>query len=151
MRRLIAVALVAVTASLGTPAGVLAQSLSPEWGTVSGEALDAAGRALVNQRVELVQAGEVVQATATGSRGQWTFAHVAPGEYIVRMLVNGQVAGMRLSVAPGQTVANALIVAPSAAAPSAAFLAALGLLGGLAVGGAIAAAILTTAIITTGS
>jgi hypothetical protein len=101
--------------------------------------------------VELVRAGEIVNSTITGTRGEWLLTNVTPGEYVVRVVVNGQVAGMRVSVAPGQTVANALIVAPGAAAPSAAFLAALGLLGGTLVGAAIAAAIITTVVVVTGS
>jgi hypothetical protein len=38
------------------------------------------------------------------------------------MTVNGQVAGVRASVAEGQTIANQLIVAPSTAAPATGFL-----------------------------
>jgi hypothetical protein len=90
----------------------------------------------------------------TEEKQDFTFTlapHVAAGDYVVRMTVNDQQAGMRVSVTSGQTVANALIVAPSAAAPSAAFLAALGLLGGLLTGAAIAAAVITTAVVVTGS
>jgi len=152
MRKLIALALVVVTASFGVPVGLLAQApLAAQQGTISGEALDAGGRALAGQRVELVQSGEVVQTTTTGTRGEWTFANVAPGEYVVRMLVNGQVTGIRVSLASGQAVTNALIVAPSAAAPSAAFLAALGLLGATLVVVGVAAAIITTVVVVTGS
>ena len=151
MRRLLAVALILVTASFGLPVGALAQSSGSTLGTVSGESVDAGGRALVNQRVELVRVGEVVQSTTTGSRGEWSFVNVAPGDYVVRMMINGQVAGIRVSVTPGQTIAKALIVAPSAAAPSAAFLAALGLLGGSLVVGGILAAIITTIVVVTGS
>ena len=151
MRKLLAVALILVTASFGLPGGALAQSSRSTLGTVSGEAVDAGGRALVNQRVELVRVGEVVQSTTTGSRGEWSFVNVASGDYVVRMMINGQVAGIRVSVAPGQAIARALIVAPSAAAPSAAFLAALGLLGGSLVVGGIVAAVVTTVVVVTGS
>ena len=84
--------------------------------------MDAGGRALVNQRVELLRDSEVLNSTATGSRGEWSFANVAAGDYVVRTIVNGQVAGIHVSVVSGQTTARALIVAPSAAAPSAVFL-----------------------------
>ena len=152
MRKLMALALVVVTASFGVPGSVWAQApATAQLGTISGEAVDAGGRAVVNQRVELVQAGEVMHTTTTGSRGEWMFASVLPGEYVVRMLVNGQVAGIRVTVTSGQAVANALIVAPSAAAPSAVFLARLGLLGGTLVIGGIVAAIVTTVVIVTGS
>ena len=152
MRKLIALALVLVTISLGAPVGVFAQSPgSAQLGAISGETLDAGGRALVNLRVELVQAGEVVQSTTTGSRGEWSFTNVAPGDYVVRMVINGQVAGSRVSLTPGQTIARALIVAPSAAAPSAVFLAALGLLGGALVTAAVVVAVVTTVVVKTGS
>ena len=152
MRKLLALALVLVTASLGAPVGVFAQSPgSAQLATISGETLDAGGRALVNQRVELVRAGDVVQSTTTGSRGEWSFTNVVPDDYVVRAVINGTVAGIRVSVTSGQTIAHALIVAPSAAAPSAAFLAALGLLGGTLLGVGIAAAIIATVVAVTGS
>jgi hypothetical protein len=152
VRNLLALALVVITASLGAPAGVFAQVPAPaQLATISGAAMDAGGRAVINQRVELVRAGEIVGSTNTGSRGEWSFMNVTPGDYVVRVVANGQVAGIRVVVTPGQTVTNALIVAPSAAAPSAAFLAALGLLGGLAVGAAVAAVIITTAVVNSGS
>ncbi|MFH1269031.1 MAG: carboxypeptidase-like regulatory domain-containing protein [Planctomycetota bacterium] len=123
MRRLMAVVLVLAMTSLGAPVGALAQtSTAAQPGSVSGEALDAGGRALVGQPVELVQAGLVLQTTTTGSRGEWTFASVSPGDYVVRVVINGRVAGIRVSLAPGQALAGEMIVAPSAAAPSAAFI-----------------------------
>jgi hypothetical protein len=93
----------------------------------------------------------VVQSTTTGVSGNWSFTNVAAGDYVVRMILNDQAAGIRVSVVPGQTVSNALIVTPSAAAPSAAFLAGLGLLGGILTGAAVAAAVITTAVVVTGS
>lgn len=152
MRKLVALALVLVTASLGAPAGIFAQAPIPaQLATISGEVVDAGGRALLNQRVELVRAGEITQTTSTGSRGEWSFVNVTPGDYVVRIVVNGQVSGIRVSVAPGQVVTNALIVAPSAAAPSAAFLVLLGPLFGTLVVGAVVAAVVTTVVVVTGS
>lgn len=152
MRNLLALALVLITVSLGVPAGIFAQVPAPaQFATISGEATDAGGRALINQRVELVRTGEIVGFTNTGSRGEWSFTNVTPGDYVVRAVVNGQVAGIRVSVTPGQTVTNALIVAPGAAAPSAAFLAGLGALGATLVVVAIVAAIITTVVLATGS
>ncbi len=149
MRKLLALTLVVATVSLGVPSGVFAQVPAPaQLATISGAALDAGGRAVMNQRVELVRASEIVGSTITGSRGEWSFTNVTPGDYVVRVIVNGQVAGIRVSVTPGQTYANALIVTPSAAAPSAAFLAALSLLGGLLLGAAIAAGIITIVVVT---
>jgi len=148
MRKLVTIALILLTASLGVPVSVLAQA---QPGTISGEALDAGGRALVGQRVDLVWAGEVVQTTTTGSRGEWTFSNVTPGDYIARLLVNGQVAGIKVSMTSGQGVANALIVAPSAAAPSAAFFKSLGVLGSTLFLVGVAAAVVTTVVVVTGS
>jgi Carboxypeptidase regulatory-like domain len=148
MRKL-ALLLVMVMVAPGVPAGIFAQAPS-SLATISGEALDAGGRALISQRVELVRDGAVVGSTTTGSRGEWSFTNVMAGDYVVRVVVSGQVAGIRVSVAPGQMVANALIVAPSAAVPSAAFLG-LGLVGGTLVAAAATAAILTTVILVTGS
>lgn len=152
MRNAIVLVLVVVTASLGVPAQVFAQAAARvQAGTISGEVLDAGGRAVVNQRVELVQAREVVQTTTSGSRGEWTFANVAPGDYVVRVVINGQVTGIRVTLTPGQAVSNALIVAPSAAAPSAAFLVALGPLFGTLVVAGVVAAVVTTVVVATGS
>ena len=152
MRKLLALMLVLVTGSFAGSAGLFAQTPAPaELATISGRAVDAGGRALVSQRVELARANEIVASTTTGSRGEWSFANVTPGDYVVRGLVNGQVAGIRVSVAPGQTLANALIVAPSAAAPSAAFIPGLGTLRSTLVVGAIAAAVITTIVVVSGS
>jgi hypothetical protein len=130
---------------------VLAQSRAAHLAGITGQAVDAAGRAVISERVDLVQGGVVVQSTTTGVSGNWSFTNVAAGDYVVRMMVNDQAAGIRVSVVPGQTVSNALIVTPSAAAPSAAFLAGLGLLGGILTGAAVAAAVITTAVVVTGS
>lgn len=119
MRKLIALALAVVTLTFGVPASMLAQTTLSLRGSITGEAVDAGGRAVAAQRVELVQSGQVVQTTITASNGRFTFSNVADGDYIVRVLVNGQPAGVRVTLAPGATVANALIVTPSATAPSA--------------------------------
>jgi hypothetical protein len=105
----------------------------------------------VNQRVELVQNGDVVQSATSGSRGEWSFGNVASGEYVARTMINGRIAGVRVIVVPGETMTRALIVAPSAAAPSAAFLAPLGLLGATVVVAAVAAAVIITVVKVTGS
>ena len=72
-------------------------------------------------RSELVRNGEVLQTATSGNRGEWTFASVEPGDYVVRTTVNGQVAGTRVFVMAGQPVARAIVVVPAAAAPSATF------------------------------
>lgn len=144
-------ALVVLTASFGFPVQSFAQTAPVvKHGTISGEAMDAGGRGIAQQRVELVQGSQVLQVTMTGNRGEFTFAKVTPGDYVVRTMVNGHVTGIRVTVASA-SVANATIVAPSAAAPSGAFLAGLGpLLGTLVVGG-IVAAVVTTVVVVSGS
>jgi hypothetical protein len=119
MRKMIALALAVVTLTFGVPASMLAQTALSLRGSITGEAVDAGGRAVTGQRVELVQSGQVVQTTVTGSGGRFIFTNVPEGDYIVRVLVNGQPAGVRVSLAPGAAAANALIVTPSATAPSA--------------------------------
>ena len=152
MKKLLTLVLILVTASLGFPVAGLAQSkTSASLGVISGETVDAGGRALVNQRVELLRDTEVLNSTTSGSRGEWSFSNVAPGEYVVRTVINGKVAGARVSVTPGQMIARAMIVAPSASAPAPAFLAALGLLGGSLLAAAVAAVIITTIVVKTGS
>lgn len=149
MRKFVAAVLMTTMASLGAPIGLAAQAVG---GAISGTVLDAGGRALVNQRVELVAqpSSQVVQTTVTGSRGTWTFTGVAPGEYNVRLVANnGQVSGIRVSLAPSGAVTNALIVAPSAVAMSATGLE-IGLLLALLAG--LGAGLITTiVVVATGS
>jgi hypothetical protein len=152
VKRLMTLALVLVTASLGFPVAGYAQTrTAASLGTVSGETVDAGGRALANQRVELVRDTEVLNSTTSGSRGEWSFANVPTGDYVVRTVINGKISGARVTVTPGQMIARAVIVAPSASAPSPAFLASLGLLGGSLVVAGVAAAIITTVVVVTGS
>ena len=146
------IVLVFMTASLGVPITAFAQSSKiTQLGTISGEVVDAGGQALASQRVELVQGTVVLQTATSGSRGEWMLTSVAPGEYTVRTMVNGHVAGSRVTVAVGQSMAHTLIVVPSAAAPSAAFMAALGILGGTLVGAGLAAVVISTVIYVTKS
>ncbi|HXH24189.1 MAG TPA: carboxypeptidase-like regulatory domain-containing protein [Vicinamibacterales bacterium] len=149
MRRLTAVTLAIATIFLGIPSTSAAQQAQAA--SISGQAVDAAGRALALQRVELVRTGEVVQTTTTNTRGEWSFTGVQPGAYIVRLTINGQVAGVRVEVTAGQALTNTVIVAPSAAAPSAAFLFALPLLAAIGTVAAVAAAVITTVVVVTGS
>ena len=152
MKKLLTLVLILVTASLGFPVAGYAQAkTNVSLGVISGETVDAGGRALVNQRVELLRDTEVLNSTTSGSRGEWSFSNVAPGEYVVRTVINGKVAGARVSVTPGQMIARAMIVAPSASAPAPAFLAALGLLGGSLLAAGIAAVIITTIVVKTRS
>lgn len=115
MRRLLALFLVSVSLSFGIPIGLAAQVAKA--GSISGEAVDAGGRGVVGQRVELVQDGIVVQATTTGARGAFSFSNLAVGDYIVRVMINGTPAGVRVSLTGRNAVTNATIVTPAVAAP----------------------------------
>jgi hypothetical protein len=143
VRKIIAVVLAVASLTFGAPAAALAQNIQS--GSVTGELVDAGGRALPGQRVELVQAGRVMQSTTTGTRGTFTFANVAPGDYIVRMQANGQTAGVRTTVHAG-LAANAMIVAPSAALPSA-----ISSAGVVAIVAVIAGTAATIAVVKSGS
>lgn len=153
MRKLIALALAVATLSMGAPTAALAQSAA-RFGSVSGEAVDAGGRAMQGLRVELVQAGVVVQTTTTGLSGTYSFANVPAGDYIVRVMVNDMPAGVRVAVTAG-VPATATIVVPSAVAPSQPpvllALAALGPIFGTVVVAAAIAAVTTAVVVATGS
>ncbi len=151
MKKLATLAVVLITASLCFAVASGAQPrTSTAVGTISGEIVDAGGRALSNRRVELIRDGEVLNSTLSGNRGEWSFTSVAAGEYTVRTVINGKVAGTRVLVTPGQAIARAMIVAPSAAAPATVF-GGLGVLGITLVTGAVAAAVITTVVLVTGS
>lgn len=148
MRTVVAALLVVPMVVVGVPLSAAQTPARAQAGTIAGEAMDAGGRPLVNQRVELVQAGQVIQTTTTGLRGEWSFVNLRPGDYTVRLHVNGQVTGIRVVLAPGQAITDAVIVAPSAAVPSAAFLAKLPLLASIAIVAGIAAAVVTVIVVT---
>lgn len=91
----------------------------PVPGSVSGQALDAGGRPLAHVGVELVEAvgarpfGRVVRATATDAAGAWAFARVPPGDYVARITLGRQTAGVAVSVRG--VAEHVRIVAPSIA------------------------------------
>ena len=119
MRKMGVFVLILGLMSLGAPVGLFARAA--QQGSIAGEALDAGGRPLANIPVELLQAvagqpvGGAVQTTTTDSRGAWTFTNVEAGDYVVRIMAGGQVAGIPVVVTAGVAVTNQLIVAPSLA------------------------------------
>ena len=104
---------VLMTVSLGST-GLIAQGL-PTAKNLNGRSIDAAGRAVAGQRVELMKDLQVLAATTSSESGEWSFS-VAPGDYVVRMNINGKIAGIQVSVVPGIPVTGTLIVVPAAAA-----------------------------------
>src|SRR5262245_18956482 len=85
-------------------------------GTVSGKAVDAAGRIVAGQRIDLVSNSIVVRTMVTTNDGQWMFADVPAGDYVVRTSVQGRVAGVRVTVRAGVAAAGSMIVTPAASA-----------------------------------
>lgn len=120
MRKVLTLALtVALATTLATPLTLLAQNalnaLSPA-GTVAGRSVDAMGRGVFGERVELVRGTQVVNTATTNGLGEWSFRGVEAGEYIIRMNVRGRIAGVRVTVANGQSIAGTMIVVPAATA-----------------------------------
>jgi hypothetical protein len=130
MRKAMTLALAAVmVTSFGTFAG--AESLLNA-SSLEGRAVDAAGRGVGSQRVELVRGTLVMSVTTTNGSGDWVFTDVAPGDYVVRMNIGGKIAGVRVSVATGHSVAGTLIVVPTAGVSAQIGAVAAGLLSNLA-------------------
>lgn len=110
LRLLVAVLSIAIVfPSLGS-----AQSRST---TLLGQIVDAGGRGSAGRHVELVSDGVVVGTTTTSYDGRFMFA-VSTGSFVVRTMINGHVAGTRVSVGTGGSAPMALIVLPSAVTSS---------------------------------
>jgi hypothetical protein len=120
MRKALTLALtVALATSLASPLTVLAQSAfktATPAGTLAGRSVDAMGRGVIGERVELLRGTMVINSATTNGLGEWSFRGVDSGEYIVRMNVRGRIAGVRVIVANGQSVAGTMIVVPAATA-----------------------------------
>ena len=77
-------------------------------GAMSGSVIDAIGGPLTDVRVELWQAsagqpvGSALQVTSTNASGGWSFAGVAPGEYVVQIRLNDQLIGLPVLVKKGR-------------------------------------------------
>lgn len=105
----------AVMACISMPLNLLAQNQVLS-GTVGGRSVDAAGRGVSGERVELLIGTQVITSVTTNNFGEWSFKGVQPGDYTVRMNVRGRIAGVRVTVAAGQVVSRAMIVVPAASA-----------------------------------
>lgn len=112
LRKALTLALTVAIVTLAVPSTMLAENPTLV-GSVAGRAVDAAGRGVGSQRVELMQGGFVVSVGTTSAHGEWSFRDVKPGDYIVRMTINGKVAGVRVSITAGQATAGTLIVVPT--------------------------------------
>lgn len=117
MRKALTFALtVAAVAMFAAPSTLLAQSRVAT-GSITGRSVDAVGRGVAGERVELLRGTQVILTTTTSGLGEWAFRVVDAGEYTVRMNVRGRMAGIRVTVSAGQAVAGSMIVVPTAVAP----------------------------------
>lgn len=105
---------VAVVACFLMPLTVLAQTQITA--AIGGRSVDAAGRGVSGERVELLLGTQVLNTVTTNGLGEWSFRGVEPGVYVVRMNVRGRIAGVRVTVAAGQVVSGTMIVVPAATA-----------------------------------
>jgi hypothetical protein len=116
MRKALAVMVAVLIGVVGAP--LLAAGSSAATGSVEGRVVDATGRAVTGQRIELVRDSLVVSTSVTATTGHWMFRDVAAGDYVVRLNLRGTIAGIRVTVTPGASLNGRLIVTPaSAAAP----------------------------------
>lgn len=112
-RKALILGLVGAIVAVGAPVGALAQTQNAA-GSISGRAIDATGRGVGSQRVELLYGAQVVSASQTNAFGEWAFNSVKPGEYVVRMNVMGRLSGVRVYVMGGQAVSGTMIVVSTA-------------------------------------
>ena len=120
LRRLV---LSAVIAALAVPALPLFAAPAPPGqgatGTISGLARGASGEAMSNTAVRLRNArtGQLAGSTTTGADGQFTFAALNPGTYVVEVVnAVGDVVGTSaaISLAAGAMTATAVTVTAAA-------------------------------------
>ena len=110
---------VLIVATLVTALSGAAPLLAATAGPVSGQALDAGGRALAGVRIALVRAvegrpaGIPARVQRTDARGAWSFRSVPAGEYVVRMSHHDRSTGVPVSVSDSTGISGVMIVAPS--------------------------------------
>ena len=113
LRRAFALALIAAMVGVGVPTTILAQDQFSV-GSISGLAIDAAGRSVAGQQIELLQGTQVVSVSKTSAKGEWSFRDVKAGDYVVRVNVNGKLSGVRVSIIGGRVMAGTVIVVSTA-------------------------------------
>ena len=119
MRRVLVVALalsLAVPASAVFAAGA---GQAPGTASIAGSARGAAGRAAANFTVRLrdLATGQLAGTTTTGAGGQFTFAGINPGNYVIEVVnASGEIVSTSasISVASGAAVTGVSVSAPAA-------------------------------------
>lgn len=155
MRRFLATGLVFAMAGLGMPAASFASQPQLQTGIINGTARTANHQALPNftVRVRNVSTGQVAGTTTSSTAGNFSFAGLQPGNYVVEVVnAAGDVVGTStsLSVAAGATVtvgvtATALGAITAASAGGFSLLG-LGTIASVAVVGAAGAATLAAVV-----
>jgi hypothetical protein len=114
-----------------------------------GQIVDATGRGAAGKTVELVSEGVVVGMTTSSADGHFTFAVGSSGSYVVRTIVNGHPAGIRVAVTSGKNPPMALLVLPTFAtsSPQIGVLISGGI-NGLIAAGTIVASTVTSSLVT---
>jgi hypothetical protein len=139
MKKLLASALCVALSMSAAPVGLIASArIVAQAGAISGVAtVDGKPLANVTVRVRNVNTGQLVGNTTANAQGQFSFAGLGPGNFVVETVsANGTIIGT--SAAINLTTA-AMVVTNVAVGTSAAALAAAGGVGtGMAAGGAVA-------------
>jgi hypothetical protein len=125
MRKFMPLSLVLMLLASSLPAGVLAAAPQGEQqpGKIVGTARGTSGQPLpnVSARVRSLLNGEVVDTVASGPTGEFMFAELAPGRYVVEVVDGGKIVGMTSSIGleAGMTLSvDVLAVLPGALAAS---------------------------------
>lgn len=108
MRKVLVLGLIAAMAVLGVPAGAAA-GVAQKGGSVSGKAEGADKAPLKNYtvRVRNVNTSAVAGSTQSGAAGEFSFASLAPGDYVIEVVdATGKVVGVSapIAIAEGASV-----------------------------------------------
>jgi hypothetical protein len=156
MRKFWASVLIVVFSMLGLPLGVVTVEAQPATGGLRGVARNAMQQQLPQVNVQVRGAdGSIVSTGTTNASGQFSFAGLNPGNYVVEILdAAGNIVGTSASVSvTAGAVATITVTAAAAGAIAAAgtggvSLFGLGTVGTLAVVGGVAAATIATIVAT---
>jgi hypothetical protein len=120
MRKVLSIALVAAMALAGVPVSALPATYDSV--TVAGTAYTAGRQPLVRTTVQIrnVKTAELVNSTVTGAAGEFTFAALPPGTYIVEIVsATGAVQGMSAPmILGGAPLVNVTVSAAGQSLPS---------------------------------
>jgi hypothetical protein len=125
-RRLILSSLIVALIAPSVPVfAAPARAGQPPAGTISGSARSALSQPLTNHTVRLrnAETGQLTASTTTNAAGQFSFAGLNPGTYVVEVLdAAGQVIGTSAAIvlSPAAMVAGGLVIQASAIGAAAA-------------------------------